>query len=311
MVQKKEELDIKKIEVSDEDLYEEDIEDQVSDYKIEPIEIDIGDDLEIESQKAQEQSLEIQEKQDITKEELDDEPISLSDDELDNILSDLPEEEISEEQSVDTHEESDIQDELIITDDELAKTIISDTEETKLPPLSEVELEEDDSISLTPEELEEIVSSEDINEITEELKEEIEEDLSNIKEEPKDIENIEIPEPIFDDNSEETISLTDDELKNIVGELQTSEEISIPEPEIYESKAQQQIDQQQKREQLTDDLEKETGIKKEELKKIIAYLDSLFDQLPEETIKEFSRSEYFNLYKKVIESLGIYPPDSN
>ena len=42
-----------------------------------------------------------------------------------------------------------------------------------------------------------------------------------------------------------------------------------------------------------------------EVKKMISYLDRLFDQLPEDTIREFSKSEYFDLYKKIMGDLGL------
>ena len=259
------------VALSDDELDKED------ELKIEPIVIDEAEDIQSEEIK-----------------ELDDEPISLSDNELDNILSETPDD--IEEISVEKEKEND----LLLSDDELANKIISDAEEISLPPLAEVEMEED-TISLTPEELEDIVSNQDIQTISNELKSELEQETTEI-EQTSELDNIEIPEPIFESDTEETISLTDDELKNIVGELEETEDITVPEPEVYDLK-------QERREQLTDDLEKETGIKKEELKKIIAYLDSLFDKLPEDAIREFSRSEYFNLYKKVIESLGIYPPE--
>ena len=48
-----------------------------------------------------------------------------------------------------------------------------------------------------------------------------------------------------------------------------------------------------------------SDIKKEELKKMISYLDTLFDELPEETVRKFSNSEYFELYKKIMSDLDI------
>ena len=38
---------------------------------------------------------------------------------------------------------------------------------------------------------------------------------------------------------------------------------------------------------------------------MIGYLDGLFDQLPDETVREFSKSEYFDLYKKIMTELGL------
>ena len=47
------------------------------------------------------------------------------------------------------------------------------------------------------------------------------------------------------------------------------------------------------------------NLDREDLRKMIRYLDALFDELPEKTIREFSRSEYFDLYKKIMTELGI------
>ncbi len=45
----------------------------------------------------------------------------------------------------------------------------------------------------------------------------------------------------------------------------------------------------------------ETG----ELRKMIAYLDNLLGELPDEVIEQFARSEYFSLYQKMMEKLGL------
>ncbi len=60
------------------------------------------------------------------------------------------------------------------------------------------------------------------------------------------------------------------------------------------------------REELIDNMSKENNLDKQDLKKMISYLDMLFDKLPEDTIREFSNSEYFDLYKKIMTELGIY-----
>ena len=49
----------------------------------------------------------------------------------------------------------------------------------------------------------------------------------------------------------------------------------------------------------------EQGVDKTELRKMISYLDQLFDRLPDETVREFSKSEYFDLYKKIMSDLDI------
>ena len=45
--------------------------------------------------------------------------------------------------------------------------------------------------------------------------------------------------------------------------------------------------------------------KRESIRKLLKYLDSLFDKLPEEVIKNFANSEYFDLYVKVLNELGV------
>lgn len=43
----------------------------------------------------------------------------------------------------------------------------------------------------------------------------------------------------------------------------------------------------------------------EDIKSLLLYLDHLLESLPDEKIQEFAASEYFNLYRKVFESLGL------
>lgn len=47
------------------------------------------------------------------------------------------------------------------------------------------------------------------------------------------------------------------------------------------------------------------GIDEKELKRILAYLDDLLAQLPEDAIQKFGESEYFELYDKILKKLGI------
>ncbi|MCE5255914.1 MAG: hypothetical protein LLF89_03615 [Spirochaetaceae bacterium] len=43
----------------------------------------------------------------------------------------------------------------------------------------------------------------------------------------------------------------------------------------------------------------------DEIKRLLGYLDSLLESLPEGKIDEFARSEYFDLYRKVFEFFGL------
>jgi hypothetical protein len=65
-------------------------------------------------------------------------------------------------------------------------------------------------------------------------------------------------------------------------------------------------------EEAIDSLREQEAIKgspgmptKEELKTMITYLDSLFNNLPDEAIKKFANSEYFDLYISILGKLGI------
>jgi hypothetical protein len=44
---------------------------------------------------------------------------------------------------------------------------------------------------------------------------------------------------------------------------------------------------------------------KDEIKSVLAYMDQLLENLPEDKIEEFARSEHFEVYKKLFEELGI------
>lgn len=45
--------------------------------------------------------------------------------------------------------------------------------------------------------------------------------------------------------------------------------------------------------------------KKEDLTRLLAYLDGLFEKLPEETVRKFAESEYYDLYVKVLKDMGV------
>ena len=47
------------------------------------------------------------------------------------------------------------------------------------------------------------------------------------------------------------------------------------------------------------------GVDEEDLKRILTYLDDLLAHLPESKVEEFSQSEYFELYDRILRKLGI------
>ena len=46
-------------------------------------------------------------------------------------------------------------------------------------------------------------------------------------------------------------------------------------------------------------------IDKDNLKIIFKYLDDLLNNLPEDKIKEFAQSKYYDLYTKFLDNLGV------
>jgi pilus assembly protein FimV len=52
------------------------------------------------------------------------------------------------------------------------------------------------------------------------------------------------------------------------------------------------------------DMQLPSGLK-EEIKSVLGYMDHLLESLPEEKIEEFAKSEYFSIYKKLFEELGL------
>ncbi len=44
--------------------------------------------------------------------------------------------------------------------------------------------------------------------------------------------------------------------------------------------------------------------KRDDLVKLLSYLDGLLEKLPEEAIRKFAESEYFDLYSKVLKEKG-------
>ncbi|MFN4216913.1 MAG: hypothetical protein ACK4HQ_05895 [Brevinematales bacterium] len=128
---------------------------------------------------------------------------------------------------------------------------------------------------------------------------------------------IEIAEPDVESLENETDLLTDNEktlppleeaetVEVSLADLGVTVNEEVSEPivsEAYmESSPAEEIDRQQIIETNLDAL---SGTTREELRKVIQYLDNLLADLPEEKIKEFAQSEYYDLYMKIMEKLGL------
>jgi len=233
----------------------------------------------------------------------DDEEISINDHELlDNI--DLIDEPLAFQSAESKVTDEDTNSLLEFSDDELGNEIVN--EDFTLPQLSILDSDEDESITLTADELSNIVSVEstpapdepDVSDFSDPFDSpDLSTDFDSTEEvitDEVDTDGIDLHDDLsltdddsfFHDGEEGPVALTDHELADILDGTSLEEE--------------------PRSEELTDEISKEAGVKPEELKKVIGYLDDLLGQLPDETVREFSRSEYFNLYKKIIEELGVF-----
>ena len=196
-----------------------------------------------------------------------DESISLSADELGNITAEGDIEEVS----TDLFTEDSSDDEIALSGDELNNLLGS----------GELETEEDESISLSADELGNITGEEQADE----------DDLAD--------------EFHFEDDSseEEDISLSGSELNNLL-ESNSDENESASGFQMNEDDF--VIDDSSENFVNADESELQfKNVKKEELKKLMSHMDELLGSLPDSYIKEFASSEYFELYKKIMDELEI------
>lgn len=349
----------------------------------------------------------------------DDEPIALSEDELDNIMGDvepaaaepgehLTNDDLSDDMpgdmsgdmtdafdgdALDFDTPSEEEDENItLSDDELSQVLLdADSDEESAgnpdmaggdapdfedvldedlpapPSLSSLDMDDDEPIALTAEELGNIVSEVETDEIVEATGFEpdaddldflepddsttsaemfLEEDTDLVTDESLDdfspdlagFENTEEEGPvalsdselgsILEDTDTETVSATgqtpppDDDDFDLGMDSAAADEFADgnvivldeyedegagpvvegpPEPEMEEAPAAAASGLASRAEQLAD----EANLDREELRTMISYLDGLFDALPDDAVRQFSQSSYFDLYKKIMTELGL------
>ncbi len=277
----------------------------------------------------------------------DSEPVALSEDELGNILEDVDESNIQTSEGVSDEDELDnMVLDLVPDETESAETPsdYSDHEDfvdldqvtageafpdlTDFDPIARTqessgsaglmdeEEEEDEDITLTPEELGNIISDVSGDSV------EAGGELPDSEEAPDAFapEDDALPDSFFSDSEEddEPIALSDAELENILEDVDSSH---IPEMDLDDvsgvevdgSAAEYEHDfppvsqdiplMSPEREAIVES--SDNNVDKMELRKMISYLDSLFDQLPDDTIREFSKSEYFDLYRKLMKELDL------
>ncbi|WBF95516.1 hypothetical protein LIX31_06025 [Leptospira kirschneri] len=265
------------------------------------------------------------------------EPIALSLDELDHILTDENEEPITSEEPSDladldsptsepseiSLEEEDSNEPIALSLDELDHILTDENEEpiTSEEPSdladwdsptsepSEISLEEEDSnepIALSLDELDHILTDE--NEEPEEQKigsnipeVETEEDLTEILGELPPVSDLDA----FDSIDEDV--LKEEQVSKIVPTLESvkDQEMVIVLDEYADEEEPSPIEELRKTPDQTEAIAGKDVPSKDEMKRIMTYLDELLGNLPDDLIREFSRSDYFELYKKLMNQIGV------
>jgi hypothetical protein len=114
-----------------------------------------------------------------------------------------------------------------------------------------------------------------------------------------------------DSSQEDVLALDDLEDTGLVAEdtedLElATEELSIPEePEDLEVAELGSLEEEGEEPQLQSSAQVLPQDLQSDIKSVLSYLDQLFEALPEEKIKEFAQSEYFGIYKRLFEELGL------
>ncbi|EMN41778.1 hypothetical protein [Leptospira interrogans] len=212
------------------------------------------------------------------------EPIALSLDELDHILTD-------ENEELTTSEES------------------SDLADWDSPPTSEISLEDEEAnepIAFSDEELGNLLASgneESEDKIGSDIPK-AEEDLSEILGELPPVSDLDAFDSIDEDVSKE------EEVSTIVPTLESvkDQEMIIVLDEYADEEESSPIEELRKTPDQTEAIVGELSgdvPSKDEMKRIMTYLDELLGNLPDDLIREFSRSDYFELYKKLMKQIGV------
>ncbi|EQA62625.1 hypothetical protein [Leptospira alexanderi] len=261
----------------------------------------------------------------------DEEPIALSEEELGNLLSSdeketpssslFDETSLREEDSISlpAHELDGIgdipspqEDSLSLENFELS-TDDFDTLQTQTSETTSFEAEDaNEPIALSNEELDHILTDEDegpialsedeLGNLFEDAPATVkEEDLNEILGELPPASDLDAFDSIDDDVSKEKVAsqvaptedtLNEDEMIIVLDEY-ADEEKASPIEELRKTP-----DQEEKQDA--------SGTpSKEEMKRIMTYLDELLGNLPDDLIREFSRSDYFELYKKLMKQIGV------
>ncbi|TGM73233.1 hypothetical protein EHR01_18730 [Leptospira mtsangambouensis] len=306
------------------------------------LETDLGDDFgfdlgETESELEEESSLEGLEGQMEgfeSSEEEEEGPIALSMEELESIASASDTEESSEEELVDSFDRAPLpyEEELtpksdLMAEDEEDESIALSMEELENITASEEEDVEEEDITLSPESLDEILGEELPGEGLDDIADlPIEEEFS-LSEQIDDEDNLVEHEAEMDFGDFTSDSTVDDSFDLSVPDLSKetrtptlasddSEEFEVdldeyamegklsPLEELRKSDVSAPEEKRSSAENAFADAGGE-NLSVGDRKKVLGYLDNLLGNLPDEVIREFSKSQYFELYKKMMKELEL------
>lgn len=106
-----------------------------------------------------------------------------------------------------------------------------------------------------------------------------------------------------DDTSSNEVASTEGSDMSYLDEKDTEDDVSIEIPETQDIS----IDEAKNKEASsnTDSEEALPSNLKKEVKSVLAYMDQLLESLPEDKMKEFAESEYFEMYNRLFSELGI------
>jgi hypothetical protein len=104
-----------------------------------------------------------------------------------------------------------------------------------------------------------------------------------------------------DDEEDEAITLSSDELNNILDDA-VVEPVSIPPSEAVEETI---MIPEAAPIAVEPVLQAEGILARDNLKEIFVYLDNLLDKLPDEEVRRFAESRYYDLYNALFEELGL------
>jgi DNA repair exonuclease SbcCD ATPase subunit len=102
-------------------------------------------------------------------------------------------------------------------------------------------------------------------------------------------------------NNEAVIEALREELRENIEKVESLEGELVPLRET-EDKVREL---EEKLASVPDEAEGASDMDKEELRRLLAYLDDLLSRLPEKEIEKFSKTEYFELYGRILDKLGI------